>query len=293
MSIAQESKTGLDYKPCQYGASRIAFRGPARPLDVPYVAVIGGSETYGKFVETPFADLLEAAAGAPVINLGAMHAGLGLFLDEPAVLDVASRDRMTVIQVLGAQNMSNRFYTVHPRRNDRFLKASGRMQTLFPGIDFTEFNFTGHLLTALEEAAPLAFADLVAELKEAWVRRMTTLLERIQGERVLLWMSSRRPEDSRNATTDGDPLLVDREMLEALAPHVAGLVEVVASARTQRFPLKGKRFHPEEAAAAMPGPRFHQEVAEALAPVVRPLRVADRAAGRADIPGFRRSRRTG
>ncbi len=57
---------------------------------------------------------------------------------------------MTVIQVMGAHNMSNRFYAVHPRRNDRFLRASlGCCKTIYPEVDFTEFNFTRHMLTAL------------------------------------------------------------------------------------------------------------------------------------------------
>ena len=46
----------LDYFPCRYGASRAVFRGPERDLSRPYVALLGGSATFGKYVATPFAD---------------------------------------------------------------------------------------------------------------------------------------------------------------------------------------------------------------------------------------------
>ncbi len=36
---------------------------------------------------------------------------------------------------MGAQNLSNRFYAVHPRRNDRFLRASTLMKTIFREVD--------------------------------------------------------------------------------------------------------------------------------------------------------------
>ena len=147
MTLNDDSETVIDYKPWRHCTSRLAFRGPAQRLDEPYVAIVGGSETFGKFVDYPFVDLLRAEIGIPVVNLGVMHAGLSLIMDDPTILDIASNAQMTVVQVLGATNMSNRFYSVHPRRNDRFVSASKRMQVLFPDVDFTDFNFIGHLLT--------------------------------------------------------------------------------------------------------------------------------------------------
>ena len=270
MNIAANTKGAIDYQVCKYPGSRIAFRGPLRPLNAPYVAVLGGSETLGKFVDDPFVDLLEKRLEEPVVNLGVMHAGLTLFLDDPAVMKIASEARLTIVQLFGAQNMSNRFYTVHPRRNDRFLAASARLQALYPEVDFTEFNFTGHLLTALEERNPKSFQKVVAELRTAWVHRMITLLKSITGDCLLLWMSDRAPDTPSAMASGADPMFLNWAMLDALLPYASGLVEVVSSPRAKAEGLSARAFLPgEEAAAlALPGPRFHAEAADALAEAI-------------------------
>jgi len=270
VKLDDNSETVIDYKLWRHGPSRIAFRGPTQELDVPYVAIVGGSETFGKFVEYPFADLLRAEIAMPVVNLGVMHAGLSLIVDDPAILDIASNAQMTVVQVLGATNMSNRFYSVHPRRNDRFVCASKRMKVLFPDVDFADINFTGHLLTALEKERHPGFGELVAELKTAWVQRMSAILDSIHGDRLLLWMSDRRPEDPSSVEHSTDPMFVDRDMLEALSPLIGGIVEVVATKHSRDEGLIGKFYQAsdEQAAAAMPGPAFHCQTAAALAQTI-------------------------
>ena len=266
----RDNRAGIDYRTCRYGASRLQFRGPKRPLDGPYIAALGGSETFGKFVDRPFPDLLEDILHEPVANFGVMQAGLTSILDDPDILHLASGARFTIVQILGAQNMSNRFYSVHPRRNDRFLKASSSLQRLYPALDFTEFNFTGHLVQTLEAEGGQAFAELVGELKLAWVHRMKSVLDAIRGETLLLWISGRRPEETTDATSDFDPLFVDRDMIEELLPHAAGLIEALPSPHAREEGLEARSFAPGEEAAArvLPGPRFHAEVADALADVI-------------------------
>ena len=63
MSFEQMSPGGLDYLPCRYGNSKMLFRGPLRALDKPFNAFFGGTTTYGKFIQTPFPDLVETQVG--------------------------------------------------------------------------------------------------------------------------------------------------------------------------------------------------------------------------------------
>ena len=272
----------MDYDLCSYGTSRVMFRGPKRPLDGEYVAVIGGSQTYGKYVKVPFVDALEAQIGEPVVNLGAMQAGLTLIADDPDILSVAGNARMTVVQVLGAQNMSNRFYSVHPRRNDRFVSASRVLLGTFPNVDFTEFHFTGHLLKALAERGGSGLEPVVSELRTAWVSRMDMILRAIPGETVLLWMADRRPDDPSDLSNPLDPHFVDREMLEKVSHQTAGIVEVIADGAARSEGTQGKVFldHERQAAEAMPGPLYHSQVATALAGMIRQPGNAKRADSR-------------
>lgn len=230
MAYENQGEGALDYVPCRYGESKLLFRGPKRKLTSPYIAMLGGTETYGKFVEMPFADMVEGGLDMSVVNLGCINAGVDVFSNEQTVVDICSKSEAVVIQITGAQNISNRFYAVHPRRNDRFLRASNLLKTIYREVDFTEFHFTRHLLTAMRETSAEKFAMVEQELREAWVARMKTLVSRINAKVVLLWIADHTPEDRETCTIDGsDPLFVDREMLDAVEPFVEDIVEVVVS----------------------------------------------------------------
>ncbi len=263
----------LDYFPCRYGQSKLLFRGPRRKLEGAYAAVIGGTETYGKFVETPYPALLEQALYLPVVNFGYMNAGTDAFVSDPVIIDACSRARVTVIQLMGAPNMSNRFYAVHPRRNDRFLRASTLMKTIFREVDFTDFHFTRHMLSALMALAPDKYALVAEELKSAWVARMRLLLQKIDGKTVLLWLSGPSEGDGERDGLGTEPLLVDAAMVASIRPFASEFLRVTPSDAARAAGTDGMRFPPleEPAAAVMPGPQVHREVADALMPVLRRL----------------------
>ena len=146
---AECAPRALKYHPCRYGSSKILFRGPAKRLRGDYVAYLGGTETFGRFIAEPYPELVEQASGVTSINLGCMRAGIDAYLSSPGLTDVCSMAKLTVIQIMGAANMSNRFYTVDPRHNERFLRASKRFKDVYPEVDFSEFELTSHMLTAL------------------------------------------------------------------------------------------------------------------------------------------------
>ncbi|MDB5664425.1 DUF6473 family protein [Cypionkella sp.] len=264
----------LDYFPCRYGSSRVLFRGPKRDIERAYVAVLGGTETYGKFVPLPFPDLIERELGLPVANLGCMNAGPDVFLNEVAVTEIAAKATVTVVQILGAQNLSNRYYAVHPRRNDRFLGATPLLRAIFPRVDFTEFNFTRHVLMSLQQASADKFEVIAEELRAAWVARMKLLLSRLGPRTILLWVSDQPPPPpASKADLTRNPLLIDREMIHAVQPPNAAYVEAVFSPAANSQGVDGMAFAPMEApaAAGLPGPAAHQEVADLLMPVIHQL----------------------
>ncbi|MFK7746031.1 MAG: DUF6473 family protein [Roseobacter sp.] len=270
MIYEQLGPRALNYAPCKYSNSRLLFRGPERRLDAPYVAFIGGTETYGKFINAPYPSLVESNLGVNCINLGIVNAGVDVFLDDGFLTDAANGAEAVVIQIVGAQNISNRFYTVHPRRNDRFLKASPLLQSIYPEVDFADFHFTRHMLSMLRHVSEQRFNVVVSELQEAWTARMKMLLRRVYRDTILVWVADREPLEAHDPlpdpVTSGHPLFVSRKMLDDLRRHASDIVLVRASEEAVKAGTTGMIFDEDSASVAqhLLGPKAHGEIAMQL-----------------------------
>lgn len=268
----------LDYLPCRYGASRLLFRGPRRDLNAPYVAFVGGTETYGKFIAKPFPALVEERLGMICANFGLPNAGIDAFAHDPFVPGATVKSEVTVLQVMGAQNMTNRFYTVHPRRNDRFVSASTLLRTIYREVDFADFHYNRHLVTELARVSPERFATVRAELQAAWSARMRLMLKQIVGKSVVLWFSDHEPRSQENTMVNddltGDPLFITREMMDEVASLATHVIEVVASPQAQAAGTDGMVYAEMEsvAAAEMLGPDAHAEAADAVVAAINTIR---------------------
>jgi hypothetical protein len=267
MSYEQRGHMPLQYDPVAYPGSVLRFRGPVHDVDAPHVLCLGGSETFGRFIHAPFAAQLDDLLDGHVVNMGVMNAGLDVLMQDAAITMALRHARAVVLQITGAQNMTNRFYAVHPRRNDRFLKATTMLKTIYPEVDFTEFHFTRHLLTHLKATSQDRFAILVEELRTAWLARMMRLLKGIEAPVHLLWLSRRAPDAAdRTMQIGDDPLFIDRVLLDKVAAQAASLTIAVPQKDRATRPNKGMFFAAgEEAAArALPGPDAHDLAALAL-----------------------------
>lgn len=267
----------LDYLPCRYGTSKLLFRGPERRLDAPYVAFLGGTATYGKFIKTPFPALVESGLGVNCLNFGIANAGVDVLLNDGFLSATSNQAEATVVQVIGAQNLSNRFYTVHPRRNDRFVTASPLLTSIYPEVDFAEFHFNRHMLSCLYNVSQERFAAVRSEVQTAWLARMKLLLKRASDKVVLVWFADHAPLRQESAGFDPamarSPLFVTREMLDELATHATDYVELVATSEAMAAGTEGMVFSQMEAMAAaeMLGPKAHGELAQNLGPILQKL----------------------
>lgn len=273
MAFLASGAGALDYFPCRYGGSRLTFRGPKRDLSGDYIVFLGSSESYGPFVPAPFPTLVEERLGIEVANLACMNAGPDAYLGDPGALEVIAGARVAVLQVMGALNLSNRFYTVHPRRNDRFIAATPQLRALFRDVDFTEINFTRHLIRTLVKRGDDRFAPVAEELRNVWVARMTALLHILPPRRVLLWTADHPPLPRGEAGPFLAPELVDAEMVAALRPLAPGYVQHVASPAARAEGLRAMRFAAAEArmARGQPAEAVHREAAAAVLPVLEGL----------------------
>lgn len=266
---------GLHYAPCRYGMSRIFFRGPRRRLDSPYVAFLGGTETFGKFIDKPIPALVEKELRQTCVNFGCVNGGVDAFVNDPTIMAACHDADMTVVQIMGANYLSNRFYSVHPRRNDRFLRASTVMQAIFNDVDFSDFTFTRHMLGALYDLSADRFDIVVSELREAWVARMKNMLGQIGPRVVLFWFSKEELSDvpwhQRQLGMQTDPLFITEQMINELRPLVMDVVVSNPSEVARAQGTKGMFFTQmqQKAASEMLGVACHQEAATTLIPILR------------------------
>ncbi|RBI75812.1 hypothetical protein DQW77_05490 [Roseovarius sp. TE539] len=271
MTYEKMGETTLDYMPCRYGDCRLLFRGPKRTLNGGFAAFLGGTETYGKYISRPFPALVEARTGLSCVNFGWPNAGVDVFLNEPDLLRMAGAARVVVLQVPCAQNLANRYYAVHPRRNDRFVEARTDLRGLFPEVDFTEFHFTRHMLSRLRRISYRRYMTLRQELQAVWLERMHELLGRIDPPVVLLWFSAHPPGRAADRPDlEADPALVTDGMINALRGQVLQVLDVTVSADALAQGTEGMIFSQLEvqAAGGVMNPAAHEEAAEALTPLM-------------------------
>lgn len=274
MSFEVSGARALADIPCRYGTSRLLVRGPRRSLRDPYIAFLGSSDTYGSFVMHPFVALAESEIGLTCVNLGCANAGVDALLNDPDVLDIAASAKLTVLQVSGAQNMSNALYRVHPRRNDRFLSASPTLRAIYPEVDFMDFHFNKHMLTTLHDLSADRFRAVRQEVQQAWLARMRLLLDRLGPQTQLLWLRRDTPDTGLSqAGLGGDPLMITRSMLEELTKYSGGLIDVSVAPAGLSGDLDGMFFGPLQAPVAelSLGPRTHKEIASQVVPQLRAM----------------------
>lgn len=258
----------LDYLPCQYGTSKLTFRGPRRALEAPYVAFLGGTATFGKFIEQPFPLLVEHLTGVTSVNFGQVNAGLDVFSKDSTVLEAARGAQVTVVEVMGAANMSNRFYSVHPRRNDRFLHALPDLRQLYYDVDFTQFSFTQHMLRHLYLRDSGRFPQLRHMLEKTWVRRMRRLLTQLSREVVLVRVGGEAIQGDWPSDTGLAPAFVTGDMIASLAPLVSATVDVPYDTSVRCMEGMAYSVLEEEAVKVVAPAHVHRDVAQALCPVL-------------------------
>jgi Domain of unknown function (DUF6473) len=261
------------------GLTKAARAGrPDLDPDRGYLAFLGGSATVGKSVTAPFPSLVATATGLQAVNLGVLNGGPDAYLSDRSALHLISRAEMAVVQLTGAEALSNPYYSVHARRNDRFLAATPALRMLYPDVDFTEIHFTRHLLQVLARTDPERFALVVDGLQATWVTRMQSLLVHLPLRRRLLWLADGPPPVQADDFATA-PLFVNCSMLDCLCP-LAG--EVIVANPSPDALCRDAASSPDTEATGLPGPAAHREIADLLAPVVmaqlrRPPLILDRA----------------
>jgi hypothetical protein len=168
-----------------------------------------------------YPELLEAQGCGRWVNMGVRNAGPDVYLRDPVLLDMIAQSDHAIVQVMGAANMSNPYYRVHPRRNDRFIAPEDRLTQLYPEVDFTGFHYTRHLLGALENIDTRRFQNVRQCLQKTWSGKMNLLLRHFPNPPTLIWISERRIERLTKVALAPDPVFVTRKMVDDITNFAA------------------------------------------------------------------------
>ncbi|WP_247744165.1 DUF6473 family protein [Ruegeria sp. R14_0] len=269
MSYHQTGSGEPGHEVCQYDGSRLWFRGTRRVLDQPYMACAGGDETFGRFVQRPFATLLEERTDRRVLNLGCLFSGVDALCLDSGLFDLLKTADLCVLQVPGLLGQTNHFYRVHPRRNDRFLEPTGDLIRLYPEVDFTEVHFVRHLMTSLQRFPDARVEVVLDELRRNWVRQVGDLLRRLDVPVILLRLQVLRDPDGADLLD----LNVTDAMIEDVRPFCAQCVDVTTRVCGQSDEIEDMLFGTlqQPMAEHMIGPAAHRAIADELVASVRNL----------------------
>ncbi len=236
MTFVLRTQRPMDISICQYKQSLQSFRGPKRSFDRPYFACIGGTDTFGQHAVAPYARSLEDIIQKPCINLGILQGGLDAIRLDPAVQDIANRAERVIFHAVGAHAQSNKYYKVHPRRNDRFITALDPLYALYPDVDFTEFTFTKHMLTFLDAHDHVRFQTVRDHLIETWQSRMIELCQALPRKPILLW-TGHDNHDLYTHPLGAEPVFISQEALEPIKRYFAAVIRCALpqSARVDKF----------------------------------------------------------
>lgn len=271
----RQDGTRIDYRLYRFGTGQLRFRGPCPDLNEGYVVIVGGATAFGPGARRPFAYAITQQLPFPVLNLGYPASGPDLYLSDPVLQVAIAKARAMVLVPPCALSLTNRLYRVHPRRNDRVIEFGEAMRQRCAGFDLENIVFVGHLARTLSEVDPVTFSELVAEVKAAWVARMSSLMRLSAGRTVLLWAARHPPADVLMPVIDQlqrHPPLVDQQMMDTIAVDAARVVECVTDAPILPEPKPADEPIPPSMQPHDPQiDESHAKVADMLLPALRDM----------------------
>ncbi len=232
----------------------------------------GGDETFGRFVDRPFAAILEEKLDRRCLNLGSLFCGVDALCSDKGLFDLLNGSELCILQAPSLLGQSNHFYRVHSRRNDRVLAPTEALIDLYPEVDFTDVHFVCHLMARLQEHSDARVEVVVEELRRNWVRQISGLLRKVETPVILLCLQILRQTDG-GKQSEAAAFTVTDKMFEAIRPLSAGSVEVSAHVSGQSDELEDMLFGTlqQPMAEHMIGPAAHRAIADALLPAIRDL----------------------
>lgn len=290
----------IDYQ--LYELDGLTLRGP-RCSGSDYIAYLGAAQTFGTYCEEPFPTLIGRRLGIGTLNLGRGGAGPDYYLtsqDSQALLGIANRARLVVVQVMSGRSINNSVFFCgtgaskgHRLPDGLPMRSEQVWNDLFLGEDRRGQN-------------PAFLKALIEENSRSYVEKMAQLLNKISVPKILFWFSERAPDDYRfpsqqrleelrfSRTMRGQlsakvlyklgmwdrspkpsllgkfPHLVTAPMLEMIRPFADAFVACSTQAGMPQ-PLVNSQGLTVDYNRYYPSPEMHRQAAEKLLPICKTM----------------------
>jgi hypothetical protein len=221
----------------------MALRGPRGDLEAAgAICCIGAAQTFGRFVERPFAQQIGDILNRRVLNLGFSGAGPEFYLKRPVLMNCLEQADMVVVQSMSARSVTAGLFETQSNNGvSKFLSG--------PRAGETHLAQKAYGLLRKEYGED-AFRAQVSAAQDGWLARHRELAERISGRKIFLWLSSEKPGDNVDLSQSPVgifPHFVDADMVQAVADMGFEVVECVLKDMPAQVLVNDRTGHVEEA----------------------------------------------
>ncbi len=272
----------IDYKMYELPGIKGMWRGPTcqEKLRIgQYTTCLGAAQTFGRFCEHPYPELLSEELKFPVVNLGAGGVGASNFLI-PELIKFVNNGSFCIIQVMSGRSAPNCYFNSLSGQNAFGLDK----RNLGPAA------FAAKVIQyCIDNKSEQFVKNLVAEMRWAWIRQMFLLAKRIKVPKILVWFSTRLPDyslevkDLSSLNGGSYPQYIDQQTLLQVIPYFDYFVECVSSKGKPHYlysqeeivklNMGNEKWVSEN--KYYPTPQMHIDVQKALYPVCSHLITSD------------------
>lgn len=183
-SYAISDRHLIDYQ--LYNFHNFELRGPKSEKNK-YISYIGGGQTFGRYCQKPFSNILGNKLNIGTLNFGRGGVGPNYFLKNETIINAINQTELVVVQVLSGRSVNNSVF-FSPNDNgygirlidNQEMKAIQIFKDLIIGKDIRgrDINF---------------IKNLVEETRQNYLDGMISLLKKIKVPKILFWFSVRHP----------------------------------------------------------------------------------------------------
>jgi hypothetical protein len=260
------------------------FRGTRPKWKEDYGICLGSAHTFGRYVETPYPELLQKNLGMQVVNYAIPSATSLCYLSKDTIMDTINGAKFVVIQMLSARTSFN---------SETCYMGGNRLVRTFDGHE-KKISCMQYWRDRLENDDPAKLYNLISESRASYVKQFSSLLKNIKPKKILFWFSVRKPNHTLSKKNKGYgefygqfPQLVNKDMVNTIRSYADCYVELASKKGlpTKFIDEEGdsidmeysfrKKFAPKDPLANKtksensyyPSPEMHVQASDLLIPV--------------------------